>query len=501
MSMVHDYSSRQLVPRLLSSETANALSLNLNTADKIYSQMNSFELHNYQKLKAEWRIDKNNIIATQILMYEIINDSLSVDQEIINYLNSNQKYLNQIENEILFIAKNKAENNEILIQQPQYDVKIPDLIKEIRSKNLINPRNSLQWCNLGYFYTRLGLIDKAEKAFKIAIELNNSNRYIVRSVARFFLHIGKKEYGHNILVMSPRINYDPNLISAEIAFSELLGKKSKFVDKGMKLKDDKNISIFEKNELLAQIATLEFSYGKNSKGKTLLNECLISPNENSLAQIAFLEKKCLLELLPDIPSSVICQFEALTRINFGNSDFQKSFENAKEWHKFQPFSNNPAIFASYIASTIFNNYKEAIEILRSVVKITPNSFLLNNNLAFYYAKNNNIENAVSTLKRINTSELDEHNNAVLNATAGFISYKLGNIDSAKIGYDEAIKYFRMKKDEISLAIALYNYSNILDKCESDKILNEVSELSKKNNIVELNYLLRNREVSIIEKST
>jgi len=500
MSMINDYSDRQLVPRLLSFETANALSLNLNSNNKAFNQINSFELHNYQKLKAEWKTEKNIVIATQILMYEILNDSLCVDKEIIYYLNNNLKHLNRIEAEILLIANNKVDNKEILAQKPQYDVNISDLIKDVRAKKKLYPLNSLQWCNLGFFYTRLGLIKKAEKSFRIAINLNNSNRYIVRSVARFFLHIGNKEYGHHILTMSPRINYDPNLISAEIAFSELLGKKSKFIDKGIKLKDDDNLTIFEKNELLAQIATLEFAHGKNSKGKILLKECLISPNENSLAQIAFLEKKCLLDLLPKDHSTVNCQFEALARINFGNLDFKESFENAKNWHKFQPFSINPAMYASYIAAIIFNNYQEAIDIANSIIKIAPNNFLINNNLAFYYARNNDIEKAIKTLKKININELDTHEKAVLSATNGLIAFKSGYIDTAKRGYDGAIQYFRLIKDEISLARALYYYSNILDKSERDKILDEVSELSKKNNIVELNYLLKDREKTIIANS-
>jgi tetratricopeptide (TPR) repeat protein len=290
--------------------------------------------------------------------------------------------------------------------------------------------------------------------------------------------------------MSPRIRRDPNLVSAEIAFSELMGKKSKFIDAGIRLKDDSNISILEKNELLAQIATLEFSHGKNSKGKILINECLKNPNENSLAQIAFLEKKRYIDPVEVTNSSAIFQFEALARHYFANANFQKSYECAKLWYNFQPFTNFPAVLSTYIAIEILGRYQEAIDIAEEALKISPNSISLKNNLAFSYAKNGQSDKAINIISSINRGGLDNYNKAILNATTGYIAYKIGNMDSAKYGYNEAITYFRTnKEDEESLARALYNYADILDKNEKIVVLKEVEELSKKNNIIELKYLL------------
>jgi len=490
MSMINDYTNRQLVPRLLSFETSNVLSLNISSVN---ININDFEIYNYNKLKAEWKTGKNIILAIEMLIYEIIYDSLDISTELIIYLDKKKEFLNHIEKEILQIANLKKTNKEVSTQLNQNANNVYNNISEIKILNKINPLNSLQWCNLGYYYTKLGQKDKAKKAFLTSIGLNNSNRHIVRSVARFFLHMGDIEFGHRILTMSPRINYDASLVSAEIAYSELMGKKSKFIDKGIKLKDDKNILVFEKNELLAQIATLEFSHGKNSKGKLLVEECLLDPNENSLAQISFLKKKRNIESITEVTPTVIFQYEALARSFFSDANFEKAFENAKEWFHFQPFSDHPASFSTYIASEILDKQQEAIDIAEAALKITPNSVTLKNNLAFAFAKSDRIKEAVSTLKNINRNEISKHEQAVLNATNGFIAFKLGDINSAKIGYDEAINYFRMKKDEDSLARALYNYSNILDKNERHIILREVSELSKRNSIIELNYLLERKQ--------
>jgi tetratricopeptide (TPR) repeat protein len=458
--------------------------------------MNVFELNNYHKLKTEWKMEKNIILAIQILMYEIVHDSLTVSFELIDYLISRKQQLNHIENEILSLAYQKNENHATQNRQYSSNNDIKNIIKALKEENQINQLNPFQWCDLGYYYTKMGHKEKAKKSFLIAIGLNNSNRFVVRSVARFFWHMGDVEFAHKILTDSPRIKFDANLISAEIAFSELMGKKSKFIDQGVKLKDDKNISVMEKNELLAQIATLEYSHGKNSKGKKLIEECLINPNENSLAQFAFLEKKRIIEPLSGINFSVIFSYEALARNFFANSEFQKAFENAKSWYDFQPFSNKPLVFASYIASSVLGNYQEAIDILESALNISP-GFPILNNLVFSYAKNNQIQNAVNILRKINKYELSDYNKAVLNATTGLVVFKLGDISTAKFCYEEAIKYFRLIRDNASLARALYNYGVLLesiDKNESEPIFIEVSKLSKENSIIELEYLIKKRVV-------
>ena len=493
MSMINDYHNRQLVPRLLSFETSNVLSLN--TISSKNNDINTFELNNYYKLRTEWKIEKNIILATQIILYEIIHDSLFISNELIFYLNGKRNNLNSIEKEILNIAIHKSDNKELL--PPTNDSNdIKDIIRNLKISNNINPLNPLQWCNLGYYYTKIGLKEKAKKAFLISIGLNNNNRHIVRSVSRFFLHIGDIEFGHYLLTNSSQIKNDPNIISAEIAFSELIGKKSKFIDNGIIIKNDNNISIFEKNELLAQIATLEFSHGKNKKGKQLLHECLENPNENSLAQVAFLEKKHIIEPIAERKTTVSFQYEALARHYFNNANYDEAYNYSKLWYNFQPFTSYPAALSTYIAIEILNKYQEATDIAETALKISPESIILKNNLAFSYAKSNKISEAVNVINKINKNNIDAHDRAVLCATAGFIAFKQGNIEDAKLGYNEAINYFRIEKDEESLARALYNYSNILEKNEKEILLKEVLNLSNKYSINELIYLIEKKNDSL-----
>jgi hypothetical protein len=85
MSMINDYTNRQLIPRLLTFETSNVLSLNISSVN---SRINDFELHNYNKLKTEWKTEKNIILAIEMLVYEIIHDSLTINTDLITFLNA-----------------------------------------------------------------------------------------------------------------------------------------------------------------------------------------------------------------------------------------------------------------------------------------------------------------------------------------------------------------------------------------------------------------------------
>lgn len=494
MSIDIDYTNRQVVPRLLPTRTSNLLSLNISSSQTHLFALNPHELHNLQKLRNEWIVEKSIILAIQILSYEVIHDELAIDNGVLEYVKDRKNQLNIVEKEIFTLACIKGLQINSTESCCDDTININQTIKNLKEENKLNNLNPFQWCDLGYYYTIQGQKQKARRAFLIAINLNDSNRFVVRSVARFLLHIGEIEFAHQILNKSPRIKSDPGILSAEIAFSEIMGRKSKLINYGTLMVNDMNVSVEEKNELIAQLASIEFSYGKSSRGKSLVEKCLVSPNENSLAQFEFLTKNFRIDHDFDAKYySVMCQYEALARSHFANSDFLKALNNSKLWFDFQPFSNKPAIFSSYIAAAVLSDYNQAITIAKNALKISPDSSALKNNLAYSYARNNQTNQAIKTLESINLSRLEPYESAVISATIGFISFKKGDIESAKKGYDGAIKYFRTVNNQEALARALYNYSLVMkniDRDESSKLVKEASELSEKNRIVELIYIIK-----------
>lgn len=500
MSTIIDYNCRQLVPRLLSSDTANHLLLNVNSNKPLLQEPTSFESYDHFELISAWRREKSIPIATQILAYESLFANIPADQSVVLYLDEHFSKLNLIEREILHLAniKNKIYTTNFCEES------FPDaqaMIRDIRLSQNSYQRNPFLWCDLGYFYTKLGMIEKAEKAYMVAISLNSSNRFIVRSVSRFYIHIGRLDVAHHLLVSSPSIFRDPGILSAEIALAEIMGIRSKFINKGIGIISRLEKSTPESNELFAQIATLEFSSGKKSKGRNLVERSLDNLTENSLAQLHYLSKFYRIDgNITNKNFYVPCQYEALTRSNITLLNCREAARNAKSWHNFQPFSSVPALYFSFLSSMVFEDHQASIEVLKSSLICSPDNIALLNNLAYAYAQINQLEDAQKMITAINANKATKDDQAIILATQGLISFKYGHIDDACNSYENAVSFFRSTKNYRLLALALFNYALVLSEIDlesGEQKKREAHELISQLNDPELNCILQNPKAVLI----
>jgi hypothetical protein len=104
-------------------------------------------------------------------------------------------------------------------------------------------------------------------------------------------HFGDIEAAHDILRKNSATKYDPWLLASEIAFATVRNKTSNFMKTGGEMISSKNSSPFSISELASSISTVELLNGKRKKSRDLLESALISPNDNSLAQIEWINNK------------------------------------------------------------------------------------------------------------------------------------------------------------------------------------------------------------------
>lgn len=489
MSDEFDYENRQLIPRLLPFRTANILSLNQFSTEP--DSMNAFEKHNFLRLITEWKTTEKSIdTGISILSYKLIFNSIVIPEDVGSFIEKRLSFLNQSQLELYKLHIKKALDLDLSCDEP---LDVAKEIQKIRASTKVNNRNPILWCDLGYYYTTLGLTKQATKCYLIALGLNNHNRHVLRSVSRFFLHIDDPGRALNILRESPNIKNDVGLLSAEIAISELVGKKSRFLDYGKMKLDDEDISIFEKNELLAQVASLEFSYGKNRLGKEYVEKCLVMPNENSLAQFEFLSKRIHIDgNFSSHNYDVLCKHEALARAYYIRNKYEEAITEVSLWMDFQPFSSLPACYGSYISSTLLEDHEKSIQILKKAIKVSPEDFTLLNNYAFALASLNRENEAYEKLNLIDTRQLEPSELAVFNATMGLIKIKEGNVSEGKALYEKAINYFIRNKEVSALLRAKYHYGRALfnvDYSQSQILISDVYEIAKKINFIDLVYAI------------
>src|ERR1035437_9224895 len=62
-------------------------------------------------------------------------------------------------------------------------------IRNLKGRSRTEPRNAFVWTDLARLYVQLALTKPAERAIRVALALAPADRFVLRSAARFYLHI------------------------------------------------------------------------------------------------------------------------------------------------------------------------------------------------------------------------------------------------------------------------------------------------------------------------
>ena len=301
--------------------------------------------------------------------------------------------------------------------------------------------NPIWYVELSRCYVNLGLLSKAANVMQIAIHLSPSSRFISRSAARLFLHIGDIDRAHDVLIHNPTLQYDPWLLASEIAINASRGRSSRFMKAGISMVHSGNYSPFSFSELASAIGTKELEFSRK-KGKSFLEKSLILPNDNSLSQADWLvnNDKSLSLDLSNVKKPIL-NFESEARFAFLKEDYQCALENSIVWIEMMPFARTPVNFAADIAYTYQGDYANAIKILQIGLKANPKDLSFMNNLAYAYALNGQTKEADDILIKLLPLAIKEADIYICaKATNGLNEYRKGHIESGRTLYSEAINH-------------------------------------------------------------
>lgn len=453
MSVIFNDTKREVVPRWLDYQTACSLSLLKSNREQrpgsILEEQHSRVLH-------EWVDNPNTATAVELIAEAIIiKDFTSVDAiNAANYILRNASSSYPLHRELATYFLNQSATN---LSRPSLEFKDID-----RSKCIANLRqntreysyNALAWSDLSLYYAGSGHSEKARRAAAVALGLGKSNRFILRNVSHCFMYLGEPDRAVYILRHSELGNIDPWITSAEIAISESAGLKSKLIDYARDLTANDNLTYFARSELAAELGTIEYKNASTKKAKKLMKLALQDPSENALAQVEWFGRHSHSGIhISNI--DVEAPYEAETWHYYFDKKFKDSLKASKLWACFQPLSSLPVIQSSFLAITCLNDNKEAISIIENSLPVIRQNPTLINNYAVALAKLNKIEQAEQKLRCIDIDELSLHENLVLTATWGMISYKKSDPKYGEILYKQAIEGFERNEEPTSAAIAAY----------------------------------------------
>lgn len=450
----------------------------------VLGELNSFQLKpEFSKIEPniddyifDWQINKTVIHAADLLSAAIVNNKKDGQfiKEAADFILINNSEASKSQISLACKILDKPIENDLSAKFTEINLDTlpslisPELVREkIRvTKELISsfPCNPILYVELSRFYSIIGQERQSIKAMQTALHLAQNNRFVLRSATRLFAHFNYSDneyldYIHNILRKSPLTSIDPWLTSAEISIATIRDRTSKFMKKGIDLINSKNISPFNFTELASSIGTVELLFGGTKKSREFFNKALLSPNDNTLAQIEWASTKDRLLDIDPSHFNVKMNFEALALDNFQNYQYEQAIDNTTKWFIDMPFSKRPIMFGSNLATIILKDQVKSISFLNAGLISHPNDPQLINNLAYSLALDNKPAEAFDQLNKIRyVTDYDEITNICLTATKGLACFRSGFIDQGRKLYIKAIEETNhIKNPELNL-IAILNYA-------------------------------------------
>lgn len=324
-------------------------------------------------------------------------------------------------------------------------------VRALRSQLRDAPRNALLWVDLSRAYSMLGQRDQSIRAMERALRLVRSNRFILRSAARLFVHVDEPNRAHRLLTEADRTREDPWLLAAEIAVAAVADRRPVFVRQGRQLLEGGRFPSLHTAELASAIATLEMTAGDVKKARRLFRESLVDPTDNSLAQAGWAATKMSgVEVARELLSKPR-SFEARALQHYREGQWLPAIRQCENWLFDEPFSSRPAALGSYLAGVAEQDYRSSEEFARRGLRANPGDPMLLNNLVVALANQGRVDDAVQQFRDIR--EAPDEIRATLLATEGLLSFRKGDSAEGRRLYLEAIEQTRHQGNRRTEALA------------------------------------------------
>lgn len=339
-------------------------------------------------------------------------------------------------------VEEKKSPSKIEIQRLRECTAIEDIrqkIHIIRQRLHIMPYNPFLYVDLSRAYLLIGQNKKAEEAILRALHFGETNRFVARSAARFFLHEQDRERAYDVIKAKGAVSSDPWLMAAEISINMLRGKSSNYVKKGRDIIESGNCNPFGFTELASSIGTLEMTAGAHRKSNKLFRKALIAPNDNSLAQVQWVNSFEPLSLNLNMP--VRNAYEVNTFEKVVNGDYDGAMHEAVSWICDMPFAHKPVNIGYNISTNLLHDFELSSAILDVGLQSDDSSPFLLNNKAYCSARANNLEEAKDAFAKLITVKTDDSPSwkVCIPATEGLIHYRDKDLALGSAKYQEAIE--------------------------------------------------------------
>lgn len=361
-------------------------------------------------------------------------------------------------------------------------------VGQLRRELLVAPENLLALLDLAQLQLAAGKGEAARRLLTTALGLAPNGRIVLRTAARFYMHLGEPDRAHQIITRHPGTKKDPWLIASEIALADAAGVPSTMASVGRRLVKEAHAQPRHLAELAGALANAEMVAGNFKEARQLLRKALINPTDNIIAQAVIDGTAMGIQLdAPTVTSAVKRSTEAQLLQAWQNRDEASAEQHALRWHAEEPFSSRPIQFLTTLYSLQLE-YRKALDWVRRGLIADPTDEGLTANYAFVKAAVGDTNDAEIWIKRVKDARLAPY----LKATEGLIALQRRDFGQADRLYREAEQAFERasRPDLAALAIAYYaKFASESDSPDSARIRDEAAAKFRKASSVDTSLIL------------
>lgn len=354
-------------------------------------------------------------------------------------------------------------------------------VAQLRKELLVAPDNLLALLDMSQLQLASGKHDAAQRYLFTALNLAPNGRIVLRTAARFFVHMGDYERAHSLIARHPATKEDPWLLASEISLADTAGRSSVLVNVARRMIRSSKRSARQLAELAGALATLDLREGSYKDARSHLRLALEQPTDNVIAQ-AFNDARLLGISLddPSVCKAVSRSAEAQLLRSWQSLDEESSETHALTWHAEEPFSSRPFLFLTTLYS-LQGDHEKALKWVQTGLIADPLDPGLASNQCFTLAATGDLAGAEASLKRARALR-NPPPEPYLQATEGLIALQRRQFDHADILYrDSEQTFIRQGQDDVAaLCIAHYaKFAKQVDAPNAAALLLEAETLVKK----------------------
>lgn len=399
-------------------------------------------------------------IASRLANEAILYGDIDAAKDLANRYSSSDSLMPPARKLLNELISGQSENLPTLRKRKDFEVELSKLKKAINQF----PRDPMLWLERARIYTILSQKDQAKDAAKVALSLAPSNRYIVRSAVRLFMHYDEWDAAWHYSYRAFSDNPDPWLKSLTISVGsrdEVRQKLPAF--KGRIVEGKSNQELFSFSELNAVIGNLELRSGNDIKAKKLFRYAWKNPSSTVISHGVWVVTTKLKGLAKSVQFDLSNNVQGLAYRHMNSRDYHDAIPVLNQWLLEEPYSSEPhkLLYNAYINLRM---YDDAVDVAECGYDSNPEERGFLNQIAYAYLRMDSKkawEKASLWIRKMEDL-FDLEGEPVPMATKGMYEILTGNVEFGVELYRKSLKIFSdSKKREDAMVCGANLLMNII----------------------------------------